>query len=155
VALLTTAQDICDSLNEQGFGASVEHDHAITAGVASSFVVSILSVDKFSVQKLNSFLSSLPKEHVERFEINEASNQLMIIHNPLFVTASDLATEVSIKTGTSATVKVDGDDGKEWEFTEFEQIAPSTTQRHMLRPSVALSGLFWIISMLSYIGSNW
>lgn len=156
---IASAQHICSLLNEQSFGASVEHDHALYAEETSSFVVSIFTIsrsDASFVAKLKRFLVSLPEQQVERYELNSTSNELMVIHNPLFVTAMDLADNISSKAGLSATVKVDGDDGKEWEFDKYEHdIAPETFEATWVRPTVALSGVFWIISMLSYVGGNW
>lgn len=155
----SSAQGICDTLNEQGFGARVEHDHAMVSAQTSSFVVSIFTVndiDDHSVERLTIFLSSLPKEKIERFELNNTSNQLMVIHNPLFVTAVDLVAEVAAKAEVATILKVDGDEGKLWEFTEVdEDEALPTAGSHFLRPTVVLSGIFWIISMLSYIGGKW
>jgi hypothetical protein len=54
-----TPQENRDQLNEQGVGASVEHDHANFAAEKSSFVVSIFSVtstDGRSVDELKFFL---------------------------------------------------------------------------------------------------
>jgi hypothetical protein len=146
-------------LNEQGFGACVEHDHAMVAGEISSFVVSIFSVasvETRSVEELDSFLKSLPEEQIQRFEFNGVSRQLTVIHNPLVVSASDLATEIAIKTGTTAILKVDGDVGKVWDFVDVveEETNPKKESQN-LRPTVIVSGVFWIVSMLSYIGGNW
>jgi hypothetical protein len=157
---IVSAQGICDKLNEQGFGASIELDHAALVGEMSSFVVSIFSVnstDAGSIEELKGFLASLPTQQIERFEFNDKSNQLTVIHNPLFVTATDLAAAIETKTCIATVVKVDGDEGKVWEF--FEQIgqeeASTSTKSQYLRPTVMLSGIFWIVSMLSYISGNW
>ncbi|KAG7346359.1 heavy metal translocating P-type ATPase [Nitzschia inconspicua] len=153
------ADDICDLLNEENFGARVEHDHAIFTDETSAFVVSIFSMSSSHpppTVKLNHFLESFPKERIERFELNVPLNELMVIHNPLFVTAPNLAAEIVAKTGVSISVKVDGDDGKEWIFSEYNNKAPTTkTESNRLRPTVALSGIFWILCMLSYVGGKW
>jgi hypothetical protein len=158
-ASVASAQFICDKLNEQGFSTCVEHDHAIFAGEMSCFVVSIFSVssdDAQSLEEIESFITSLPREQIERYEFNSLSNQLTVIHNPLLVTASDLATDIATKTGAKPILKLDGDEGKVWEFVEMgEEETILDTESLNLRPTVMLSGIFWIVSMLSYIGGNW
>jgi len=81
----------------------------------------------------------------------------MVIHNPLFLTASDLVAKVEAKTGVVVVLKVDGGEGKLWDFAEIdeEQATVANVESGLLHPTVVLSGTFWIISMLSYIGGKW
>jgi hypothetical protein len=154
-----SAQNICKALNEESFGARVEHDHSQFTGAMSAFVVSNFSIDALNTGlggKLELFLDSLPKEHIQRYETNRSAGQLTIIHNPLFVTAQELADDLTKKTGAKTIVKLDGSEGKVWEFpSPEEEKSTKENESCCMEPVVALSGLFWILSMFSYIGGNW
>jgi hypothetical protein len=155
----TSAQDICNALNEEGFGADVEHDHSQFTGAMSAFVVSNFSIDSSGVtsgKKIQSYLETIPKEQIQRFDINLASGQLTIIHNALFIMAHQLAQDVTEKTGIITEVKLDGNEEKVWEFPEPEEEGISKeTKSGCMEPTVILSGMFWVLSMFSYIGGNW
>ncbi|KAL3916555.1 MAG: hypothetical protein SGILL_005125 [Bacillariaceae sp.] len=158
--VIVEAQDVCDALNEEGFGAHVEHDHSQFTGAMSAFVVSNFSIDTSNTAlsaKIASYLETIPKEHVQRFDTHVAVSQLTIIHNPLFVTAHQLSEDISEKTGILTKVKLDGNEGKVWEFPEHEEeeSKAQATKSCCMAPTVILSGVFWIISMFSYVGGNW
>jgi hypothetical protein len=53
-----------------------------------------------------------------------------VIHNPLLVAASDLVADIATKTVATTVLKVDGDEGKVWEFVEIgeEEIILKTAE---------------------------
>lgn len=156
-----TAQDICDALNREGFGATLEHDAALEIFSPSSFVTSILAPessgnDSPSTEILTDFLQSLDTKQVETFHVDVHSKTITVIHNPLVISAETIVLSLYEKIGFQARVAVDGADHQIWEFPdEVEPEEAITEQTAHLKPTVILSGLFWIISMLSFIGGNW
>jgi hypothetical protein len=106
---------------------------------------------------LTSYLETIPKEKIERFDIDVTSKQLIVIHNPLLFSAQNILSEILEKTGITTNIVVDGNEGMIWEFPEVkeENAVIEDSQTCWMRPTVILSGIFWIISMLSFIGGNW
>jgi copper chaperone CopZ len=155
---IVTIQRICDALNEESFGARVEHDHSQHTGALSSFVVSnfsIMSSTPTCIVDLTSYLETIPKEKIERFDLY--AKQLTVVHNPLLYSAQKISSEILEKTGITTNIVVDGNEGMIWEFPEVkeENAIIEQEQSCWMRPTVILSGIFWIISMLSFIDGNW
>jgi hypothetical protein len=153
------ANDICDALNNESFGARTEHDHSQAIAALSSFVVSRLSyesVDPADSEKVKCFLETYDRATLERFTIDTLACKVSLVHNPLVISAEHLSKAISEKTAVNTTMEVDGNEEKVWEFPDVEEgPAMKTSGSASPRPTVILSGLFWIISMLSYIGGNW
>jgi hypothetical protein len=150
---------ICSALNEEGFGARIEHDQSHEAGPLSMFVMSrfsFISSNAESVEMLSKYLETFAADLVERFDMDRSSNALTVLHNPLLLTASTLSSSILDKTGITASVVVDGNEDIVWQFPEVcEEKVATELKSVWMSPSLFLSGLFWILSMLSFIGGNW
>lgn len=159
---IVSAQAICDALNEDAFGARIEHDAATETGAASSFVTSILTFhatenDAPSKETLADFLKTVDPSQMEIFLVDLPSQKITVVHNPLLISAQDIVTALSEKTGLQAKIERDGKESQIWEFPEVGEEEDEVMEQPTagLRPTVVLSGIFWAVSMLSYIGGNW
>jgi hypothetical protein len=155
-----SAQRVCDALNEENFGARIEHDYSQHTDISNSFVVSTISIASLppsSTVNLTNYLETIPEQKIKRFDIDPISKQLMVVHNPLHISAHELSLEIFEKTGFETKVLADGHEGQLWEFPTAEEGKAVTNEEksRWMRPTVLLSGIFWLISMLSFIGGNW
>jgi hypothetical protein len=165
-----SAQAICDALNDEQFGANVEFDAATSIVSTSAFVTSIFTIqdnannvddnDKDSkVKSLKEYLATIESTLIEGFVVDEAAKKLTVIHNILLLSSAQIASDVKEKTKVRLLLVRDGAEHQVWDFQPTEsspenedEIQEATAH---LRPSVAISGILWIVSMLSYIGGNW
>lgn len=80
-------------------------------------------------------------------------------HNPLILSAEDVANAINEKLDIVATIETDGKDDHMWNFVELDEETSKDTASRMeaakIRPTVVVSGLCWLVSMLSLIGGNW
>jgi hypothetical protein len=78
------------------------------------------------------------------------------VHNPHILSAETIVKKLAKDTGIKAIIIVNGAQSANWEFPEVLE-EEETTEKHVLPPSVPtiLSGVFWVISMLSFIGGTW
>lgn len=158
---LITAQDICDALNHEAFGAEIRRDAGATAVTsATSFVRSMLSFehDDPETEGLTSFLQTYDATTMESFVVDVPEKTIAVVHNPFFLSAKAISEALQAKTGIKSMVTSDGADPSSWKIAEFDESAEELEKDENFawpRPTVILSGVFWIISMLSYIGGNW
>jgi copper chaperone CopZ len=163
---LVSADEICDALNSEGFNSRVESD-AFTqqqrSGVAA-YVTSILCLENTSPAKMEdkvaTLLHSLDRAFLQTFEVEVGSYETItttIVHNPFFLSADSVLEMLQEKTGLCGRVERDGAlQQQAWntpDIAEDETVEQSTVG--IIRPTVILSGVFWMISMLSFIGGNW
>ncbi len=158
-----SALNICDALNHERFGARIEKDAALETYAASSFVTSILAfVDQQTPVKdaLVDFLANQDSTILQSFVVDVRGKRITLVHNALLMPASHIAQALLAALGVQAQVLKDGEESLVWEFDNIieqeneEENAPASSHS-MLRPTVALSGVLWVISMLSFIGGNW
>lgn len=162
---VVSAQTICDALNEQQFGAEVRFDAATSATSArSTFVQSTLTwngegdgVDP-DTEVLTNFLRGFDATQMESFFVDVPARRINVAHNPFSLTAQTVAQILEQETGLVATVEVDGADPEHWKFPtivdQIDGMEEDETPTYP-KPTVILSGIFWIVSMLHYIGGNW
>jgi hypothetical protein len=157
---IVSAQAICDALNKDHFGARIEHDAGTETVSVSAFVTSVLSYDapdneSPTTETLTDFLKTLDASQIETFLVDVPSQKITVVHNPLLLSASDIVSTLAEKTGLEAKISRDGAEHQIWDFPDIveEEVIEEPTSH--LRPTVVLSGVFWIISMLSLIGGNW
>jgi len=162
---VVTAQQICDALNGEGFGADVRHDAATALAAQSSFVRSRLEFELHpddgdpDLQCLTEFLSTFDASQMESFVVDVPSKTITVVHNPFVVTAQTIVDALHEDTGIASTVLSDGADPRSWGIgadSQDDDLDLKNDERHT-RPklTVIISGICWIISMLSYIGGNW
>jgi copper chaperone CopZ len=169
---IVSAKMISETLSQQGFEATIRFDGGTPAPAPSStyFARSILSL--IGVQDINEkkeainsvFMSIVPKHSLESFTIDVDSKSILLTHNPLLLTVASIATQLKAGTGIETAVTQDGSDPSLWKFPLTDDHMggdDASTDREMHdakfslpRPTVLISGLLWIISMLSYIGGN-
>lgn len=157
-----SASEIADALNADRFGASVRHDAAkdVRAQV-SAFVRSTLSFespDKSSpdIETLKEFLGTFDPSQMEAFVVDVPAKKILVVHNPNVLPVETIVEKLAYDAGIEATVVVNGAESADWDFPEFEEELERLDEV-ATRPSTPtiLSGIFWIISMLSLIGGNW
>jgi len=159
-----------DALNAFGFGARVKVDGAeqlytTTAIPTNVFVDSILLLSSSSTnaseKKVQDALYGyILKGWVQHIEVYDTTTTCKITHNPYYVSASKLCESIIMEDGRATTIVHDGAAdgkwalpvvvrGKEHEHDDEEE------EKGAVRPAVALSGFFWILSILSILGGNW
>lgn len=165
-----SAGAICDALNSAGFNAHVESDAGRKTGSMSAFVTSVISLEDetnnpddeaqvvpSTMEDLTAALNSLNKAYLQTFEVDciTSTTTITILHNPFFLSAESVLEQLQEKTGLGGRLVRDGAAQKNWNapiVVEEEAVDESSAG---IRPTVILSGMFWMISMLCYIGGNW
>jgi copper chaperone CopZ len=157
-----SADKINDALNEVDLGSTVKYDCFKDAGgFLSSFVMSKFSIlpssSESSAADSKSYLKTFDKDQVEGYQLDKKAKTITIIHNPLLISADDLKKSLLEKTGLNTNIEEDGNEGKIWEFPQPTDEEQKSTDENAssIRPSVVICGVFWFISMLSYIGGAW
>ena len=101
---------------------------------------------------------------MEKFVVDFPTKTITVVHNPFCLTAQRIADLLSERTQLEATVSTDGADPAVWKFPETLRDAADNDNIEGMdmdekmtypRPTVIISGLLWVISMLSLIGGNW
>lgn len=157
---VVSAQEICEALNLERFGARVEHDAGTEAASASAFLTSILAFEASeseapTTERLTDFLNTIEPSQMETFLVDIPFKKITVVHNPLLLSAREIVDALLEKTGLQTTIVRDGADHKNWEFPEAVEEEAIEEENGRPRPTVIASGVFWIISMLSFIGGDW
>jgi hypothetical protein len=165
-----SAGAICDALNSEGFNAHVESDAGQKTGSMSAFVTSVISLEDETnnpddearvvpptMEDLTAALNSLDKAYLQTFEVDciASTTSITILHNPFFLSAESVLELLQEKMGLGGQLVLDGAAQKDWNapiVVEEEAVGES---RAGIRPTVILSGMLWMISMLCYLGGNW
>jgi len=159
-----SADAIADSLNNCGFEAQVKYDcFKDSGGFLSSFVMSKFSIQSSSPtmsKDLKNHLKTYDEDQVEGYQLEKSSMTISIIHNPLLISAENLSRSMLKATEIKTNVEEDGNDGKVWDFPKTTDEGESSNihvdeSGSGIRPDVAVCGVFWILSMLSYVGGSW
>eukprot|EP00429_Kryptoperidinium_foliaceum_P010449 CAMPEP_0176005206 /NCGR_PEP_ID=MMETSP0120_2-20121206/2087_1 /TAXON_ID=160619 /ORGANISM="Kryptoperidinium foliaceum, Strain CCMP 1326" /LENGTH=1259 /DNA_ID=CAMNT_0017337907 /DNA_START=89 /DNA_END=3864 /DNA_ORIENTATION=+ len=159
------ASTIRDELNRERFGAHIEQDGALKKESVSSFVTSVFGVEGESESlldkdALDDFLSSYENSLVQNFVVDVPGRRIVIVHNPFLMPLNSIMEELSAKLQLQTSVVRDGSEEIVWDFSseaaeaKRDGSSPDNTE-HGLRPTVILSGMLWIVSMLSFIGGDW
>lgn len=157
------AQEICDVLNQEMFGARIEKDGAVESNTVSSFVTSILALEdsETSLDKdaLVEFLATYDSTVVRNAIVDVHGKRITLMHNALLISADEIVKACSETLGVEAKVLKDGKESLIWEFPdvieEENQEVVEESSESSLRPTVVVSGFLWLVSMLSFIGGNW
>jgi hypothetical protein len=157
------AADICDALNRERFGAHIVRDAALEAHAISSFVMSILELtDQNPPDKeaILDFLSNFDSRTLQSSTLDVDGKTLTLVHNSLIMSARNFVQALSGTLGLKAQVIKDGSETLEWDFKDIshqqKEEDPALALSHSsLRRTVVLSGILWIVSMLSFIGGDW
>ena len=169
-----SAAEIMGKLNRRGLGAELQVDAAECVGQhrQSLFVVSKFKLgvdDKTNTidkDRLDLLLKSYDGTQVESYFFEERAGLFTVIHNPWTIDTSELLSALKNDTTIAhVDVIVNGSDQNR-EPLDFESLAAiksvrkedtSSTSRDSRwpRPTVVVSGILWIVSMLSFIGEKW
>jgi copper chaperone CopZ len=168
-----SANDLCKALNKEHFGAEVRVDAAASLAAAnshSSFVQSTLilqnDVIESDIEDLSTLLQSfVDSSKMEKFVVDIPAKNIVVVHNPFCLTAPQIAALVTESTTMNATVLIDGADPSRWKYpetlrekkSESDHIDGMEKDEKMTCPrvTVIISGVLWVISMLSLIGGKW
>ena len=158
-----TARDIGDALCAEGFVAEIRFDGATSATSArATFVQSTLTLEpdmEPDTELLTSFMHGFDSSQMQSFFMDVPSRKITVLHNPFGLTAQSVVELLQKETGLVATVAVDGADPDHWKLPKLvddsmEGINEEESFTYP-KPTVMLSGICWIVSMLSYVGGNW
>ena len=160
---VVSAQDLCGALNKVAFGASVKKDAGKSAGVGiPAYVKSVLSFSggEPDTDSLKDLLRSFKPSEMESFVVDVPSKTITVTHNPLLLPLQKIVVQVEEQTEIKGDIVTDGAIGLSWDFKTLDQSGAQTEVNQgeatpWPRPTVILSGVFWIVSMLSFIGGNW
>jgi len=157
---IVSAQQLCDVLNEKCFGACVRHDAVDDqTETLSNFVRSTIAVITGfpSTKGLKAFMSSYSGREIESFIADTTEKKIHIVHNPLVLPIDEIVSSLEEHhESLEVSVEIDGAKSNDWDFPPLEEVEDSSEEMQSLpKPTVMLSGLFWVVSMFSYIGGNW
>ena len=167
---VVSADDIVNALNEQRFGAHVRKDAALElaqkAGIPTDcFVESTFKVPGDQVfpsendaDAIRACLAEKVSEsYVQSICVAVDKKSLLLEHNPYYLNASSIA-EILQKHGHRVEISSDGAADGMWPLSHMKKDETTEDIEHQkssVRWPVILSGIFWAISMLSFIGGNW
>jgi Cd2+/Zn2+-exporting ATPase len=169
---IISAEDIANTLDSEGFNSVVKQNAAIAnqmIGIPSDvFVKSTFDLTDVFQSTADAVRGTIREDVLACLEKKRKENQvtnvfldlqvniLSLEHNPYYVTAASLANILSRKLHGVQIASDGGADGT-WALPSIkdnteEFVEPQSSN---VRWPVVLSGIFWIISMLSFIGGSW
>jgi copper chaperone CopZ len=157
-----SATDICDALNADHFGAHIRHDAAddvrapVSAFVSSKLSFTSSDTSSPDTESLKEFLGTFDPMQIEAFVVDVPLKKITVVHNPHILSAETIVKMLAEDTGIKAIIIVNGAQSANWKFPEVRE-EQETMDKYESWPRIStiLSGVFWIISMLSLIGGNW
>jgi cation transport ATPase len=170
---ILSADAIAKALNMQGFGAVVKVNASILLDQLGGIPTDVFVISSFDMTniynnttegdtgKISEVIQAcldMPstEKRVKNIIVNEKEMILSVEHNPYYLTAHGI---VEILNNNMYDVKVVSDGGADglWALTVNDTTEGSSQHHHSstVRITVILSGIFWLISMLSYIGDSW
>ena len=143
------------------FEARLEHDAATsTSSSSSAYVSSKLAFESLgegsqTMIALNDILQGFDKAQLKFHSVSQIKKTVTVEHNPFLLSAPSILQSLSEKAGLRGKVVLDGADNMSWDPPKAVEEEAQEGAESTLRPTVIVSGIFWIISMLSFIGGNW
>jgi len=167
---VVSAGDIGNALNEKKFGAHVRKDAALElaqkAGIPTDcFVESLFRVicdqNCFSEDDATEIRACLareiPESHLQSINVDVGEENVMLEHNPYYLSASGIA-GILQRHGHRVEISLDGAADGMWALSHMRKDAVAEDIEHQKSTvgwPIILSGVFWAISMLSFIGGAW
>ena len=111
--------------------------------------------------EVTAVLTCLDKAYLQKYVVDFATIPLCtmtitIRHNPFFLSAESVLEILQEEMGRCGRVVLDGAAEQVWDAPMLvEEEAVNEPNKAGIRPTVILSGVFWMISMLYYLGGNW
>ena len=160
---VVSAQVLCDALNAAAFGATLKKDAGLVVkGGVPAYVTSTLKLNPTSfsnAETTEEFFGEYKPIELESFSVDDDTKVVTLRHNPLLISLSDVVSKLEKEKGIKSTIVKNGADDVEWNFPTVEQSSGKQIDvgksHNWPKPTVILSGVFWIVSMLSFIGGNW
>lgn len=159
---LIAAKDIKAALDQERFFSKVEKDAQAEAlsttefmskYVESTFLITTSLLEQKDAERIKDVLREhYSKEKLSHSQVHVPSKTIKIDHNPKLVLAGDLTKFLQDSVGLDLSLIADGFKEGIWSAGEDEML--DEEQAHLQWP-VILSGIFWIVSMLHFIGGNW
>eukprot|EP00980_Cylindrotheca_fusiformis_P021927 scaffold8755_cov145-Cylindrotheca_fusiformis.AAC.4 len=154
---LISAQNIKEALDREHFFTKVEKDAQATSGFHSKYVESTILVssllDTTDSERIKAMLQEhYSKEELSHTEVHVPSKTIKLDHNPKLLSAEDLKNFLQDSAGLELTLIADGFKEGIWSAAEDDSMEE---QQVCLKWPVVLSGIFWVVSMLHYVGGNW
>ena len=152
---VVSAQELCDRLNNQGFGATII-ENGFKKKRPAVYVTSVFRIEPDEVEGVSSALDSFDPGFVQSFKMEGPT--LKVIHDSGKVTAEGILEKVHREGRSEARIEIDGGDEAAWldAIAEVEPEAP-TEQMEVAtypKPTVIISGILWIVSMVSFAGGK-
>lgn len=170
---LISASDLANALNKEGFGAVTKKDGAVALDQMAGIPTDVFVESTFDLASVLNETNGSDKEKVacviqacldQKFaeaqiksvSVNEGEKMLAVEHNPYYLTAAGIV-EVLASHAYDVQVLSDGSADGMWALSLMKEDTHDTIEQQSstVRWTVVLSGIFWIISMFSYIGGNW
>lgn len=166
---ILSSKEIAALLNKQGMGAEVRVDAAdtMTSHQLSLFVVSKFRFDDVNVNqdRLDIVLRNFGGTKVESFVYEDRSGILTVIHNPWTIDTKEISEAMRHAGVETVDVLLNGSNQNRAPL-DFASLAASNASRveenesshgssKWPKPNIIVSGVLWIVSMLSFIGDKW
>ena len=153
-----SAQGIADALNFERFGAHIKHDAGDDCmSPFQTFVKSIITITEPTEKKteqLKTFLVKYDQLQLKAFVVDTKSANFTVEHNPFLLPARKIVQTIQRELGFDTTVEMNGGDDAKFNLHDNDgDIVDEGTSNPTL-PTIAC-GIFWLISMLAFIGGNW
>ena len=162
---IVSANDLCQALDEGGFGATLIKDAAvaITRQIGIPLNVTVISVFDVDVEEgkdldhlneesiVSSLKASLGNEGIEKVVLGQAKKSLDVEHNPYYVTASQIACSLGDSfEGYKFGISSDGGEDGCWALAAMkgDEKEVIQTQKSTLKLRVILSGVLLIVAFL-------
>lgn len=168
-----SADDIAAILNELKLGARVKKDCSVELATLTGIPTNVIVLSKFRItselRMAETAVSTIatieaclrdrfPNEGIAKVWIdsNSSTDILVVEHNPYFLTAKSIASFLN-EFDYNISIECDGGADGLWALATLKSDVDDTIELHKstVRPTVILSGVFWVVSMLSLIGENW
>jgi len=170
---VTSANSIANALSNDGFAATITTDAAIAMDQMAGIPMDAFVDSKFDLADVLEHMGSADKgkiadvikacldqkfdeNQVKKVTVNGQEKILTISHNPYYLTASKIV-DVLASYMFDVTITSDGGADGMWALSLMKEGTQETIEHESagVRWTVVLSGVFWVISMLSLIGGNW
>ena len=162
---LISASVIKETLDKEKFDARIEKDAGAEvfnarATIMSKYVESTFLIESaFGQEKADLVQPMLreqySKEHVSHAEAHVPSRTIKVDHNPQLVSAETLVSFFKTHGTNPMNVSIIADGFKEGIWSAGDDADHVEEERTGLQWHIILSGIFWITSMLHFIGGGW
>jgi len=159
---IISAQVICDYLNKDGFGASIRRDAGEIAALASNIVRSVVTIpssiikDDDMISMIENVLNSYEFSQMRSYNVDVDSKSITLMHNPLILPINTIVNKLQAQKNLDITIEIDGADSLKLDTSVVADDDPiGVEEGNLPSTSTILAGMFWIVSMFSYVGGTW